>query len=166
MLLSHHFQQEHASIPHHLIHFYFIWQVMAFAAALESRKITVTTRQTRGLDASAACGQLRNKFQKSPLLTDSDNLQSQLDVAVACWCMFIPRSVWSLMKEVHRAWLWGGKNIKFGKRCLNCRSEVFLIHIDEMLAKNCIWMVHYAELLDTLDCGWPAKSQLNLLLSS
>ncbi|XP_059457071.1 uncharacterized protein LOC132186958 [Corylus avellana] len=58
--------------------------VMAFAAALESRKITVSVRQTRGLDASAACGQLRNKFQKSPLLADSDNLEPQLDVAAAC----------------------------------------------------------------------------------
>jgi 23S rRNA (adenine2503-C2)-methyltransferase len=57
---------------------------MAFAAALESRKITVSVRQTRGLDASAACGQLRNKFQKSPLLADSDNLEPQLDVAAAC----------------------------------------------------------------------------------
>ncbi|XP_010937613.1 uncharacterized protein [Elaeis guineensis] len=42
--------------------------VLAFAAALESKKITVSVRQTRGLDASAACGQLRNNFQKSPLL--------------------------------------------------------------------------------------------------
>lgn len=63
---------------------YIIWQVAAFAAALESRKITVSVRQTRGLDASAACGQLRNKFQKSPLLTESENLQSQADVTVAC----------------------------------------------------------------------------------
>ncbi|KAL5561839.1 hypothetical protein UlMin_031586 [Ulmus minor] len=58
--------------------------VSAFVAALESRKITVSVRQTRGLDANAACGQLRNKFQKSPLLLDSDNAQSQPDVAVAC----------------------------------------------------------------------------------
>ncbi|XP_039128354.1 probable dual-specificity RNA methyltransferase RlmN [Dioscorea cayenensis subsp. rotundata] len=42
--------------------------VMAFVAALESRRITVTVRQTRGLDASAACGQLRNDFQKIPLI--------------------------------------------------------------------------------------------------
>ncbi|CAA7406334.1 unnamed protein product [Spirodela intermedia] len=41
--------------------------VLAFAAALESRKVTVSVRQTRGLDASAACGQLRNEFQKKPL---------------------------------------------------------------------------------------------------
>ncbi|XP_077216640.1 radical SAM superfamily protein [Tasmannia lanceolata] len=47
--------------------------ILAFAAALESRKITVSIRQTRGLDASAACGQLRNEFQKTPLLTVSDN---------------------------------------------------------------------------------------------
>ncbi|CAK9147700.1 unnamed protein product [Ilex paraguariensis] len=58
--------------------------VLAFSAALESRKITVSVRQTRGLDASAACGQLRNEFQKSPLLPDSDDVQSQLGIAVAC----------------------------------------------------------------------------------
>ncbi|XP_048326166.2 uncharacterized protein LOC107413437 [Ziziphus jujuba] len=58
--------------------------VMAFAAALESRKITVSVRQTRGLDANAACGQLRNKFQKSPLLSESENVPSQSDIAVAC----------------------------------------------------------------------------------
>ncbi|XP_047954016.1 probable dual-specificity RNA methyltransferase RlmN [Salvia hispanica] len=44
--------------------------VLAFSAALESRKVTVSVRQTRGLDASAACGQLRNEFQKVPLLGD------------------------------------------------------------------------------------------------
>ncbi|KAI4299568.1 hypothetical protein L6164_033012 [Bauhinia variegata] len=58
--------------------------VQAFANALESAKITVTVRQTRGLDANAACGQLRNNFQKSPLVADPDNLQSQMPVAVAC----------------------------------------------------------------------------------
>lgn len=58
--------------------------VLAFAAELESRKITVSIRQTRGLDASAACGQLRNEFQKSPLLEGSDN--SQLEVANAAVC--------------------------------------------------------------------------------
>lgn len=93
---------------------------MAFAAALESHKITVSTRQTRGLDASAACGQLRNKFQKSPLLLDSEDLQSQPDIAVACWSHIVsslfvpppillytvhfhvlfPQSIWSLMKVV------------------------------------------------------------------
>ncbi|PIA60277.1 hypothetical protein AQUCO_00300052v1 [Aquilegia coerulea] len=49
--------------------------VLAFSAALESRKVTVSVRQTRGLDASAACGQLRNEFQKSPLLATSDVLE-------------------------------------------------------------------------------------------
>ncbi|KAJ1399337.1 Ribosomal RNA large subunit methyltransferase RlmN/Cfr [Sesbania bispinosa] len=61
--------------------------VQAFADALESSKITVSVRQTRGLDANAACGQLRNNFQKTPLVTDSDNQESQLpneDLAVAC----------------------------------------------------------------------------------
>ncbi|KAE9606121.1 hypothetical protein Lal_00025211 [Lupinus albus] len=59
--------------------------VQAFADALESSKITVSVRQTRGLDASAACGQLRNNFQKTPLVTDPDNLETQLpntDLAV------------------------------------------------------------------------------------
>lgn len=46
--------------------------VLAFSAALESRKITTSVRQTRGLDASAACGQLRNDFQKTPLVKDTD----------------------------------------------------------------------------------------------
>ncbi|KAH0461144.1 hypothetical protein IEQ34_008719 [Dendrobium chrysotoxum] len=51
--------------------------VLAFAAALEDKKITVSVRQTRGLDASAACGQLRNDFQKSPLL-EVTTTESQL----------------------------------------------------------------------------------------
>ncbi|KAG0462292.1 hypothetical protein HPP92_020768 [Vanilla planifolia] len=42
--------------------------ILSFAEALESRKITVSIRQTRGLDVGAACGQLRNEFQKSPML--------------------------------------------------------------------------------------------------
>ncbi|XP_021910566.1 uncharacterized protein LOC110824287 [Carica papaya] len=58
--------------------------VLAFASTLESKKITVSIRQTRGLDASAACGQLRNQFQKNPLLLESDNLQSQPGIAVEC----------------------------------------------------------------------------------
>ncbi|XP_059297394.1 uncharacterized protein LOC132050252 [Lycium ferocissimum] len=57
--------------------------VLAFASALESRKVTASTRQTRGLDASAACGQLRNEFQKSPLLTESINQESHSEVALA-----------------------------------------------------------------------------------
>lgn len=57
--------------------------MLAFAGALESRNITTSIRQTRGLDASAACGQLRNEFQKTPLLEDSSTEQPQ-DVAVAC----------------------------------------------------------------------------------
>lgn len=59
--------------------------VLAFSAALESCKITTSTRKTRGLDASAACGQLRNEFQKSPLLIELDqSVQSQPEIAVAC----------------------------------------------------------------------------------
>ncbi|GAV90368.1 RRM_1 domain-containing protein/Radical_SAM domain-containing protein [Cephalotus follicularis] len=61
--------------------------VQTFVAVLESHKVAVSVRQTRGLDASAACGQLRNKFQKSPLLTNSNNLESQADVALACGIM-------------------------------------------------------------------------------
>jgi len=63
--------------------------VQAFVNALESSKITTSVRQTRGLDANAACGQLRNNFQKTPLVTESDNnLESQLpnmDLAVTGW---------------------------------------------------------------------------------
>ncbi|KAJ6806839.1 uncharacterized protein M6B38_135155 [Iris pallida] len=54
--------------------------VLGFAEALESHKITVSVRQTRGLDASAACGQLRNDFQKSPLL-ESSNPEPQISPA-------------------------------------------------------------------------------------
>ncbi|KAG8079179.1 hypothetical protein GUJ93_ZPchr0007g3070 [Zizania palustris] len=45
--------------------------IQAFVDALEARKITTSVRQTRGLDANAACGQLRNEFQKNPLLESS-----------------------------------------------------------------------------------------------
>ena len=38
-----------------------------FASALESRGIPVSLRNTRGLEAAAACGQLRNQHQKTPL---------------------------------------------------------------------------------------------------
>ncbi|CAI9092394.1 OLC1v1027621C1 [Oldenlandia corymbosa var. corymbosa] len=58
--------------------------IQAFSATLESRKVTVSVRQTRGLDASAACGQLRNQFQKSPLRPGSEDQTSELEVAVAC----------------------------------------------------------------------------------
>lgn len=54
-----------------------ITQILAFSAALECRKVTVSVRQTRGLDASAACGQLRNEFQKVPLLGDAKTEESQ-----------------------------------------------------------------------------------------
>ncbi|CAN4094786.1 unnamed protein product [Withania somnifera] len=57
--------------------------VLAFVSALESRKITASIRQTRGLDASAACGQLRNEFQMSPLFTESINQESHSEVALA-----------------------------------------------------------------------------------
>ena len=38
-----------------------------FEKILNDRGLTASIRQTRGLDANAACGQLRNEFQKSPL---------------------------------------------------------------------------------------------------
>ncbi|CAN6824161.1 unnamed protein product [Brassica oleracea var. botrytis] len=60
--------------------------VLAFAAALESRKITASVRQTRGLEANAACGQLRNKFQKSPLLAETDGQESKPEAEEAVSC--------------------------------------------------------------------------------
>ncbi|KAL6580073.1 hypothetical protein OROMI_008097 [Orobanche minor] len=57
--------------------------VLAFSAALEFRKVTVSIRQTRGLDAKAACGQLRNEFQKIPLLAGTTVEQTKLEMAVA-----------------------------------------------------------------------------------
>jgi len=36
-------------------------------STLESAGIPVSLRQTRGLEAAAACGQLRNRHQKTPL---------------------------------------------------------------------------------------------------
>jgi 23S rRNA (adenine2503-C2)-methyltransferase len=41
--------------------------VLAFVETLSTRRITASIRRTRGLDANAACGQLRNDFQKVPL---------------------------------------------------------------------------------------------------
>lgn len=41
--------------------------VLAFAEELKKAKITVSIRQTRGMEANAACGQLRNDHQKVPL---------------------------------------------------------------------------------------------------
>ncbi|KAL9388744.1 hypothetical protein Peur_017349 [Populus x canadensis] len=65
-----------------------------FSPAVKSRKITVGVPNKGGLDASAACGQLRNEFQKSPLVVSSDSLQSE-KVAVACWCLEV--SGWLLL---------------------------------------------------------------------
>jgi hypothetical protein len=42
-------------------------RISAFKAVLESKGMTVSVRSTRGLEAAAACGQLRNQFQKQPL---------------------------------------------------------------------------------------------------
>ncbi|XP_052203858.1 uncharacterized protein LOC127809166 [Diospyros lotus] len=59
-------------------------RVRAFADALESRSVTVSVRQTRGLDASAACGQLRNEFQKRPFAsTNNQPSESKLGISVA-----------------------------------------------------------------------------------
>ncbi|KAK3257799.1 hypothetical protein CYMTET_33125 [Cymbomonas tetramitiformis] len=41
--------------------------VEEFKQELEKYKMEVTVRETRGLEAAAACGQLRNAFQKTPL---------------------------------------------------------------------------------------------------
>lgn len=41
--------------------------MLAFEKTLNDRGVTASVRQTRGVDANAACGQLRNEFQKSPL---------------------------------------------------------------------------------------------------
>ena len=41
--------------------------VFAFRRALEAKGFPVSVRLTRGQDAAAACGQLRNKNQKQPL---------------------------------------------------------------------------------------------------
>ncbi|CAM6112054.1 unnamed protein product [Calypogeia fissa] len=42
-------------------------QVKAFVDTLNKQHVTTTLRRTRGLDANAACGQLRNDFQKVPI---------------------------------------------------------------------------------------------------
>ncbi|MCO5561193.1 hypothetical protein L7F22_014814 [Adiantum nelumboides] len=41
--------------------------MLAFEKILNDRGVTASVRQTRGVDANAACGQLRNEFQKSPI---------------------------------------------------------------------------------------------------
>eukprot|EP00238_Polyblepharides_amylifera_P009769 CAMPEP_0196582008 /NCGR_PEP_ID=MMETSP1081-20130531/36983_1 /TAXON_ID=36882 /ORGANISM="Pyramimonas amylifera, Strain CCMP720" /LENGTH=172 /DNA_ID=CAMNT_0041902461 /DNA_START=31 /DNA_END=549 /DNA_ORIENTATION=- len=41
--------------------------IQKFKMALESRGVETSVRQTRGSEAAAACGQLRNEFQKNPL---------------------------------------------------------------------------------------------------
>ncbi|KAG2482550.1 hypothetical protein HYH03_018509 [Edaphochlamys debaryana] len=42
-------------------------RVFAFKKVLEEAGLAVSIRETRGLEAAAACGQLRNQFQKTPL---------------------------------------------------------------------------------------------------
>lgn len=42
-------------------------QVMRFVRALEAMGLPTTIRMTRGLEAAAACGQLRNLHQKDPV---------------------------------------------------------------------------------------------------
>ena len=39
--------------------------VAAFRSALEGAGVATTLRATRGLEAAAACGQLRNDFQRA-----------------------------------------------------------------------------------------------------
>ncbi|KAL8154384.1 hypothetical protein V2J09_012144 [Rumex salicifolius] len=58
--------------------------IQAFASALESCKITSSVRQTRGLEVGAACGQLRNEFQKNPMLfAELDSQQQEPLLAAA-----------------------------------------------------------------------------------
>lgn len=47
--------------------------LLAFEDTLNNRGLTASIRQTRGLDAKAACGQLRNEFQKVPLSVLEDS---------------------------------------------------------------------------------------------
>lgn len=42
-------------------------RINAFKRALEEQGVPVSVRVTRGLEAAAACGQLRNQYQKEPL---------------------------------------------------------------------------------------------------
>ena len=42
-------------------------QVQSFKQCLEAAGLPCSIRSTRGLEAAAACGQLRNKFQKQAL---------------------------------------------------------------------------------------------------
>ncbi|GFH28344.1 radical_SAM domain-containing protein, partial [Haematococcus lacustris] len=42
-------------------------RVMAFVKELDAAGVPATIRMTKGLEAAAACGQLRNNFQKQPL---------------------------------------------------------------------------------------------------
>ncbi len=48
-----------------------VWQILEFVETLAARRVTASVRQTRGLDANAACGQLRNEFQKVPIRVPS-----------------------------------------------------------------------------------------------
>ena len=41
--------------------------VFEFRDVLENMNVPASIRQTRGLEAAAACGQLRNAYQKNPL---------------------------------------------------------------------------------------------------
>jgi 23S rRNA (adenine2503-C2)-methyltransferase len=41
--------------------------VYEFRNILDEMNVPASIRQTRGLEAAAACGQLRNSFQKTPM---------------------------------------------------------------------------------------------------
>jgi 23S rRNA (adenine2503-C2)-methyltransferase len=41
--------------------------VQAFVDALTAARIPCSVRHTKGLEAAAACGQLRNRHQKEPM---------------------------------------------------------------------------------------------------
>lgn len=51
--------------------------ITLFEEALKKRKVPVSVRVTRGMDASAACGQLRNEFQKEPMLEAAESTPSE-----------------------------------------------------------------------------------------
>ena len=53
--------------------------VYEFRNILEEMNVPASIRQTRGLEAAAACGQLRNSFQQNPMMGQ----QQEGDAAVA-----------------------------------------------------------------------------------
>lgn len=131
-----------------------ITQIVAFSAALESHKITVSVRQTRGLDASAACGQLRNEFQKKPLLAGAEVEEPELEIAVAAWCLgrlLCTRLCSCMFRFMHVCTLKGCNVGEAGSKCtsvceapMNQSAESWLrsglVSLGELSV--CKWMAH------------------------